>query len=527
MIIVSIGQGKLKGRETKTDNGIAYYEFLGVPYAKPPIGNLRFQNPQPPEPWDGERDATVINENNVCSQIDMIKGNLIGSEDCLYLNVYTPKLPDPNTDLLPVMVFIHGGGFIYGNGILKQELGPDYLIDNNVVVVTFNYRLGVLGFLSLDIPEVRGNMGLKDQVQALKWIQSNIDKFGGDPHNVMIFGVSAGSASIDYHLLSPLSKGLFHKAIQLSGSSLNHWAVNYEPKKVLESLLDKMGYDGSTQDDDAIYKYLITSPLSVLIEAAYKDIDNLTSNRVSFGFVPVIEKYFGDNEAMLTDIPYRLFKDGRFNRVPVIKGFCNKEGYMTYLTKPHVTLDVVQNKNFVDHWAYEMKESDKNRFNRKFSEIYWENIQPEDDSNEVGIDFFTDFDFIAGVKISGEMLAQKGAPVYFYEFTYDGKINFFKQNFGITHKGAIHADDMGYIFKYPFSKLADTKDKEVRANICKMWTNFAKTGTPTPDDIPIPWSNYAEDSPLYLRIGDQFTIKAGYEPKKMAVYREIYDKYMK
>lgn len=527
LIIVSIGQGKLKGRETKTDNGIPFYEFLGIPYAKPPIGNLRFQNPQPPEPWVGERDATTINEKNICYQIDMTKGNLIGSEDCLYLNVYTPKLPDSNTDLLPVMVFIHGGGFIYGNGIDKQELGPDYLIENNVVVVTLNYRLGVLGFLSLDIPEARGNMGLKDQVQALKWIRTNIDKFGGDPNNVTIFGVSAGSASVEYHLLSPLSEGLFHKAILHSGSSFNHWAINYEPKNVLQSLLKNMRYNGSTHDGNDIYEYLTNSPVSVLVEESYKDINNLTSNRVSFGFVPVIEKDLGDKAAMITDIPYKLFKEGRFNRIPVIKGFCNKDGFMTYQTNPTLIHDLVKNKNFVDRWAYEMEKSDKSSMNKNFSELYFENMQLEEDSVETSIDFFTDFDFAAGIKISGEMIAREGVPVYFYEFTYEGKINFFKQTFGIVHKGAIHADDMGYIFKYSSSNLADAKDNELRANMCKMWTTFAKTGKPTPDDLPVPWHKYTEDSPSYINIGDPLTVKEEYKPEKMAIFREIYNKYEK
>ncbi|CAH2091335.1 unnamed protein product [Euphydryas editha] len=527
MVVVSIGQGKLKGGKTKTDNGVMYYEFLGIPYAKPPVGNLRFRNPQTPESWDGIRDATSINQDNICFQTDVAKGNVIGSEDCLYLNVYTPRLPDPNTENLPVMVFIHGGGFYYSNGIIKQELGPDYLIENDVVVVTFNYRLGVLGFLSLDIPEARGNMGLKDQVQALKWVQSNIDKFGGDPNNVTIFGISAGSASVDYHLLSPLSKGLFHKAILQSGSSLNHWAINYEPKKLIEKLLENMGYDGSTRDIRAIYEYLIASPISTLVQANNKDIKYLNPNRMYLGFVPTIEKDFGDNEAMITDIPYKLFKEGKFNRVPVIKGFCNKEGYLTNLIRRDLILDVIKNLNFVSHWAYEMEASDKVKFNKKLSEAYLGNVCPEDDDDKLGIDFFGDLDFVAGIRTSGEILANKGVPVYFYKFSYEGKINYFKNYLNITRKGAAHADDKSYVFKLSFSNLAEIKDKEVRANMCKIWTNFAKSGIPTSDGIPIQWNKYTEESPSYLSIGEECTIESAYEPKKMAIFKEIYDKYEK
>lgn len=527
MVVISIAQGKLKGGEAKTDNGVAYYEFLGIPYAKPPIGNLRFRNPQPPESWDGERDATFITEDKVCRQTDILRGKQIGSEDCLYLNVYTPRLPDTNVDFLPVMVFVHGGGFITGNGIMKQEYGPDYLINNNVVVVTFNYRLGVLGFLSLDIPEASGNVGLKDQVQALKWVQSNIDKFGGDPNNVTIFGISAGSASIDYHLLSPRSKGLFHKAILQSGSCLNHWTINYEPKKVVEKLLRKMGYNGSTRDSRALHEYLINSPLSDLVEASYKDMESLYPNRMFLGFVPTIEKNFGDNEAIITDVPYKLFKEGKFNRVPIIKGFCNKEGYLVNSFRSHLIPDVIKNLNFVDHWAYKLEASDKIKFNRRFVEAYSGNVHPGDDNDKVGIDFFGDFDFVAGIKISGEIMAKQDVPVYFYEFCYEGKMNFLKNVFGITRRGAAHSDDTSYVFKLAFSILAETKDKEVRANICKMWTNFAKAGKPTLDDVPIQWNNYTEEFPSYLIIGKEFKIGSVYKPEKMAIFKEIYDKYEK
>ncbi|XP_047535130.1 esterase FE4-like [Vanessa atalanta] len=525
MGVVSINQGKLKGGEAISDNGVPYYEFLGIPYAKPPIGNLRFKNPQPPESWDGERDATAINEKNICCQIDMMKGNPMGSEDCLYLNVYTPKLPEMNTKPLPVMVFVHGGGFIYSNGIVKKDLGPDYLIDNDVVVVTFNYRLGVLGFLSLDIPEAPGNMGLKDQVQALKWVQNNISKFGGDPENITIFGISAGSVSVDYLLLSPLAKGLFHKAILQSGSSLNHWAINYEPKNIVNKLLEKMEYSGSTQDERAIYEYLMESPISKLLEGSYKAIDNFTTNRLFFGFVPTIEKDFGDNEAFITDKPYKLFKEGRFNYVPVIKGVCNKEGYLSNALKPNVVLDVIENKNFVEHWAYELKGIDKDKYSAEFLEAYSENPQPEDESDKIGVDFFSDLDFTSGVWLSGEMMARKGVPVYFYEFCYEGKMNFFKHFFGMLRKGAAHGDDMYYVFKHDVSNFGDAKDKEVRANVCKMWTNFAKTSNPTSEDISIEWTEYKEDLPAYLCIDEKMSIKTDYKPKKMAIFKEIYEKY--
>ena len=406
--------------------------------------------------------------------MEVVKGVTVGSEDCLYLNVYTPKLPESNSKLLPVMVFIHGGGFLYTNGIIKQDMGPDYLIDQDVIVITFNYRLGVLGFLSLGVPEATGNMGLKDQIFVLKWVQENIDKFGGDRDNVTLFGLSAGSASVEYLLISPLSKGLFHKAILQSGSSLNHWALNYEPNKLVLKLLEKMGYSGSTNNNREIYEYLLASPASLLIEASSKAIEDVT-NKMYFGFVPTIEKDFGNDYAVITDSPYNLLIQGKFNRVPVIKGFCNNEGYLMNLLKPRAVLDLMKNKNFTDHFPFLMDTSDKNYFNAKILSAYSENIQPNDDKDRMAVNFYSDLDFVAGVWLSGQIIARHGLPVYFYEFSYEGNINFCKKLFGLIRKGAAHGDDFTYAFKHRISQFCEGKDEEIRKNVCLILTGFAKT----------------------------------------------------
>ncbi|RZB41186.1 COesterase and/or Abhydrolase 3 domain containing protein [Asbolus verrucosus] len=206
--IIAIQQGKLRGRIAEDIDGKIYYSFQGIPYAKPPLGKLRFKPSLPPLPWDGILDATK--NGNCCYSKDLFTKEFTGSEDCLNLNVYTPKLPDEQHELRPVMVWIHGGGFTCGSNS-SEFYGPEFLITSNVVIVTINYRLGLLGkanmdfepctllqyqsgFLSLEDPSLRvqGNAGFKDMVMALKWVQSNIKKFNGDPNNVTIFGESAG-----------------------------------------------------------------------------------------------------------------------------------------------------------------------------------------------------------------------------------------------------------------------------------------------------------------------------------------------
>ena len=191
-------------------------EFLGIPYAAPPVGDLRWRAPRPPAPWVLPRDASQFAPH--CSQVASPFGVASASEDCLYLNVYAPG------DALfghPVMVYIHGGAFQTGE---SDDYGPHKLVDQGIVVVTINYRLGSLGFfadptLTAESPEgTSGNYGVMDQQEALRWVRRNIVAFGGDPNNVTIFGESAGGASVHTHLASPKSRGLFQRAIAESGA---------------------------------------------------------------------------------------------------------------------------------------------------------------------------------------------------------------------------------------------------------------------------------------------------------------------
>ncbi|XP_011630104.1 esterase E4-like [Pogonomyrmex barbatus] len=259
---VHVHEGKLIGTVEEGIYGDLYFAFRGIPYAKPPIGELRFKDPVPPEAWSENRDASKYG--NVAVQYNIFDGTIIGDEDCLYLNVY-------NTDLelsqkRAVMVWIHGGGFFMGDGN-PSIYGPDFIIRKDVVLVTLNYRLGVLGFLNLNDEVATGNQGLKDIVMALKWVQKNIAKFGGDPKNVTIFGESAGGAIVHYLTLSPLTEGLFHKAIAHSGVVVNPWA--YDDLMTKDTML---GFDlvkklgKITLDPKVAYEFLKTVDAKLLIE---------------------------------------------------------------------------------------------------------------------------------------------------------------------------------------------------------------------------------------------------------------------
>lgn len=211
--IVEIDHGQVEGTTLTSRLGRTFYGFMGIPYAEAPIENLRFQAPVPVNSWSGILNATSYGP--MCFQIPVTETSMDieMSEDCLQINVFSPNLAGS----LPVIVYVFGGGFVYGTGIDQGR--PENLMDRDVVVVNFNYRLGALGFLALGTREIPGNAAMKDQVLALQWIQRNIARFGGNPNSVTVAGWSAGGVSVTSHMLSPMAEGLFHRVISISGAT--------------------------------------------------------------------------------------------------------------------------------------------------------------------------------------------------------------------------------------------------------------------------------------------------------------------
>lgn len=522
--IVEIEQGKIKGQVLKNFDNFEYCSFKGIPYAKPPIGELRFTVPQPPEPWEGIRDGTK--DCNICAQFDRELQGVKGHEDCLYLNVYTPKSFTDGNKKYPVMVFLHGGGFLFGNGTDDAAHGPDYLIQKEVVIVSINYRLGILGFLSLDRKEAPGNMGLRDQVAALKWIQKNISHFGGDPNSVTIFGISAGASSVELLLLSPLSKGLFHKAIAQSGSSLLHWAHKVDIKTLaykIPVLQAKV-----ITDDDQLLQYLKDMPTNELVKASMAVLaTEKTRGGLHFGFVPTVEKP-GDWEPFLSTPPYELLARGDFHKVPYMSGFCSREG-LIMVSHFKQTLDkFIQEKVFVDYLPFELDVSEKIDTELKLKRNYLEAEKKYQDEDEYAIDFFSDVDFIAGIYTAAKLISKNNAPVFFYEFAYDGNLNYIKKSSNIDRLGACHGDDGGYIVKSakldgPISDL----DALVRNSMNQMWANFARYGDPTPSVdsvLTTKWEPIADTGMACLVIDKEMTMKYEVYPQRMKVYEELYEK---
>ncbi|GJQ76635.1 hypothetical protein Trydic_g15495 [Trypoxylus dichotomus] len=518
MVIINIEQGCLKGKTGVDYNGKKYHAFLGIPYAKPPVGELRFKAPQPLERWHGIKDATK--DGSPCYSRDMIKG-VIGSEDCLCLNVFTSTLPEESSQLKPVMVWIHGGAFILGSNT-TETYGPEYLLTGDVVIVTINYRIGVLGFLAMDDVDldVPGNAGCKDMVLALKWVQKNIKKFNGDPDNVTIFGESAGGTAVHLLVLSPLAKGLFHKAIAQSGSALLPWSIAKPCYKELAATLEC-----PYTEEKKILRFLQELPVEKLHEGQEKMDEEFSSNTVRL-IGPVIEKSSAYDEPFLTEQPLDILLKGNYNKVPLMMGYTSKEGLLFDMRGqvPESESDFDFEKYVPNFFNVNPGSDSSKSIAEKIKAFYLGN-------NFTGLNFRdkiymlrTDTYFMRGIysSVKHHAVTSPGL-VFLYRFSVDAGLNIFKIMFKINSAGACHGDDVGYLFKtaLPLSiEPNGVEDKTIRRMV-KLWTNFAKIGDPNPIE-DITWRPVFQDEVNFLDIVEKLTMEESPEKERMKFWDNIF-----
>ncbi|KRT85840.1 hydrolase [Oryctes borbonicus] len=330
------------------------------------------------------------------------------------------------------MFWIHGGGFTSGSGN-SSLYGPHYLIAEGVVVVTINYRVGVLGFLSLNDPKLRvpGNAGLKDQVMALKWVQKNIRAFGGDPNNVTIFGLSAGGVSVHLLMLSPMAKGLFHKAIAQSGCCFNPWAWGKINGKVV---CNRLKY--STNDESKMLEFLQDVPVAKLDSAR---LNEKYITRVDFQrfLGPVIERVSPYESAFLAEDPVDLVLQGRYHKVPLVIGYTSREGMIieTCVPKQHQLIT-----NFEEAIPFYLRIPKGSQLSLKIAEeikqFYYGDKKPSFDNIDALYGLQTDNLFCRDIYITAKHhAATSPEPVYFYKFCFDGQLNVLKKLAGINSPG--------------------------------------------------------------------------------------------
>ncbi|XP_017788193.1 PREDICTED: para-nitrobenzyl esterase-like [Habropoda laboriosa] len=495
--IVQTLNGLVRGTYNTTIwKSMPFSSFRGIPYGKPPVGELRFQPPVPVDPWGGILEATSTP--NPCPQFEDMSQILMGREDCLYLNVYTPvtNFTGP-LKLIPVMVWIYGGGFTTGHSN-DTLYGPRLMIERDVVIVTFNYRVGPLGFLSLNDPKALGNAGLKDQYLVLQWVNKNIAAFGGDPNQVTIFGESAGSVSVGYHVLSEKAAGLFSKAFLMSGTPMCEWSIQTAEDNLIsaQQLALLLGYAALTTED--LLDFLLQVPALDLATATA----NLSMTH-PLPFRPVIEDPALDyyNTAYITECSVMKYHTGRFNKVPTMMGYMHDEViFFLYIFLRSATpiQDAIAYLEKMDKSASNVFPTLVNVTDEVALEVY----------KKVGTDLF----FISPIDLTQKMLAanNSGNPIFFYRQSYEAPYSWHKDYLRIPFSGAAHFDDIPYIWEtnaIPVpTDLNDPYYQFLQAMV-DMTTNFAKYGNPTPEGnspIGITWTPSGEEG-LQINLNTLYT----------------------
>ncbi|XP_029373546.1 cholinesterase-like [Echeneis naucrates] len=503
-LVITTKTGKVQGKYLPVPGGDVR-AFLGVPYGKPPTGKLRFRPPEPAARWEGVRDATKYP--NSCIQMidtffpgfkgaEMWNPNTPLSEDCLYLNVWTPHLnkakPQPEP-LAPVLVWIYGGGFTAGTSSLDIYDGRFLCKSEGVVVVSMNYRLGAFGFLALpDINDIRGNAALLDQRLALQWVANNIAAFGGDPSKVTLFGESAGSASVGLHLLSPGSNDLFHRAVMQSGSPNALWATMkkaeaWDRALRLASLVGcptspAAEVEACLQKVDP--KEIISQQQNVLTELSL----------LALPFSPVVDGDF------LPDEPQVLLSTGKLPKKELLLGLNKDEGtYFAMYGLPGFNLSgqsLITRAEFQLGVTLTMEgSSDVARDAAIFHYTDW-----ADEKNRIkNRDFLTsligDEYFVCPVIQFTERYSQLGGKTFLYLFDHRSSINPWP-----AWMGVMHGYEIEFVFGMPLNaSLGYTKNEvNMTKKIMKHWANFARTGNPRIDGVD--WPAVTPDQQDYITL---------------------------
>ncbi|XP_044755964.1 neuroligin-4, Y-linked-like [Coccinella septempunctata] len=428
------------------------------------------------------------------------------SEDCLFINVFTPCL-NPS-EPLPVIVWVHGGYFLVGDGRLIDG-EPDLFIDKEVVLVSLNYRLGVFGFLSTGDDVLTGNYGIKDQVMALEWVQDNIAKFGGDPERVTIMGQSAGAANVALLLQTHLTGGLFSAAIMDSGNSLNLWSRTKDPASIAKLVAKNFDiqYNSSDELRSSLQKL---DAIDLLKGADHVDIVNTVLSNPLDGllFAPTIEPLL---RGAVTGLSHRRLKDGDFNRVPVLTGFNSAEGCMILpvFDSLRILLEVYDlSPSKLAPIDLNTNTSLLHQIGKMVQSTYFQN-KTISSSKQNFVKFITDHEF-ARPAIEFVRLISKYVPTYFYRFDYLGEDLPSTNRSEREVKGADHGEELLYLFYHSDEKTPSKSDMDTRERLIRMWTNFAKYHNPTPKVDPVLqnviWKPVQPSSINYLNIDENLTV---------------------
>ncbi|XP_058060709.1 esterase B1-like [Anopheles bellator] len=526
-LIVSTANGPVQGTNKTSLYGVGYASFQGIPYAKPPVGALRFTDPVPPENWTDVLDCTK--QCDPCYHFDRRVNKIVGSEDSLRLNIFTKTIKPSKP--LPVMVYLYGGGFVEGTS--GTELyGPDYLIEKDIVLVTLNYRVGALGFLCCQSRDagVPGNAGLKDQRLALKWVSENIVPFGGDPANVTLFGHSAGGASVQYHTISEASKNLFQRAIIMSGSTMCDWSVTPQ-RSWPEKLAKALGWQGDGEDD-ALQFLRQASPEDIVAHQENIHGPQEVQEGLLGAFAPTIEPYESET-TFIPKSPLEMSRSAWSNAINVMIGGTSEEGLiLLQKVKPKLAA-VLENPNlFVGNVPHQLSVSVEQRvaFGAQLKQLYYPNSVPSPDNLGGFIDMATDRIFWHGLHrsiLSRANLAS--AKTFVYRVAVDSTFfNHYRIHMVDSNiRGTSHADELSYLFSNVFATALDKETMEYRVirEMVDIFTSFATTGDPNcPSTAKVSWKAVPKTIPYecFNISNEGVTVEELPELKRLNVWDSFY-----
>ena len=525
--IVNAPVGDISGTPMRARKGRDIYAYKGIPYVHPPVGDLRFKRPKPfaegTKAWQGIFDGSKVATKCV-QKTGLDFYPTFGQEDCLQLNVYVPKLEEIPKDGLPVMFWVHGGGFLIGDGT-ETVYGPSVLLNKDVILVTINYRLGILGFLNLGNDEISGNQGLWDQYEALRWVSRNIQAFGGDPKKVTIFGESAGGWSISYLLASRKTNGLFRSAISQSGG-LDQPFLNHDDHHAVPDIHNQFVEKVKCYQTNTLECLQSKTIDEILVEQNMFDECNVVS-KLAFPIIWTPSDDSKTRDPFFAKHPKKVYESGDFVQVPTMLGSTKDEGLLisSMLRRNPEFLDTIN-----DHWNRCMAPHALGKFfldgklskqdDEKIKEItdfYFNGVRSQIKFDHWTFDNLTNMFTDNGFFYSGAKMAEqvsKKSLTYYYQFDHVGYFSFhdmygknllnmlwtlFLASQGLYPSeplGAAHGDELLYLFGKE-RNVKNERDSAMCDFMTELWTNFVIHQKPTLDGS---WPAYGVQGTTYVRL---------------------------
>ncbi|KAL0810968.1 hypothetical protein ABMA28_010262 [Loxostege sticticalis] len=507
--LINLAQGPVVGY--KGDDADVF-SFYGIPYATAPKGREKFKGPLPGPVWTEPLEA--VDEQIICPQhaSEIFFPDITATEDCLVANVFIPDTAEKN---LPVLVHIHGGGFLIGFG--NWEKPKQFVESKKVVAVTFNYRLGPHGFLCMGTEDIPGNAGIKDQVAALRWVKANIANFGGNPDDVTIAGCSAGGVSVDLLMLSNTTKGLFNKVIGQSGANIASFGVQVDPIENAKFYAEKINYQGD--DFDSLEEFYKSVSFEQLLSYSL-----LVNRDHAVKFSPCVERDLGI-ERFLEDGPTNIIISGNYVRYPMIYGFTDMEGLFRIGEFEQWKNDM--NENFTQFVPADLQfesAEEKEKIAIQIKQFYFGDKAVGDETVLQYVDFLSDVIFIYPMQKAVTLQVESGNnEIYLqvYNFTDENTpyVPYTKE------RGANHCDQLYAVFDHDYNMLTP-EYIEMKEKMREIWFDFMKTGNPTPEWSSLPkWEPARADRAPCMNFGRTIQLSGTFVKERTDFWENIYNKY--